>query len=75
MFRVVVTEPAKDDLQAAHDWWAENRSAEQAARWYVGIHKAIKTLMRMPERCSLVTDYAKTLELHVPTGLLPRSGI
>lgn len=56
MFHVVITGPAKLDLQVAHDWWAENRSAEQAARWYLGIHAAIDSLKNMPERCSLATE-------------------
>jgi plasmid stabilization system protein ParE len=51
-FRVVVTGPAKRDIQAAHDWWAANRSSEQASRWYRGVNAAIKTLDRSPERCS-----------------------
>ena len=56
MHRVIITGPAKQDIQAAHDWWAANRSAEQAERWYLGIQAAIRSLRRMPERCSLATE-------------------
>jgi plasmid stabilization system protein ParE len=56
MLRVVVTHLAEQDIQAAHDWWAEHRSAEQAARWYRGINAAIKTLERSPDRCSVATE-------------------
>jgi len=56
MIRVIITGPAKRDIQTAHDWWAENRSADQAARWYVGIHKAINSLRQMPTRCSLAAE-------------------
>ena len=50
MFRVIITGPAKRDVREAYDWWAENRSAEQATRWYRGIAAAIKSLGRSPER-------------------------
>src|SRR5215207_4215735 len=56
MARVIITGPAKRDIQATHDWWTENRSTEQAARWYVGIHASIQTLRNMPERCSMAAD-------------------
>lgn len=51
MHRVIITGPAKRDMQAAYDWWSENRSAEQANRWYIGIHAAVQALRNMPERC------------------------
>lgn len=41
MLTVVITGPAKRDVEEARDWWAENRSAEQAARWYL---KAVATM-------------------------------
>jgi len=56
MHRVIITGPAKRDIQGAYDWWAENRSAEQAERWYIGIYDAIQSLRNMPERCSPATE-------------------
>jgi plasmid stabilization system protein ParE len=56
MARVIISGPAKRDIQAAHDWWAEHRSAEQAGRWYRGIFAAMKTLERSPERCTMATE-------------------
>jgi plasmid stabilization system protein ParE len=56
MHRLIITGPAKRDIQGAYEWWAENRSAEQAGRWYAGIHDAIKSLLNMPERCSWATE-------------------
>jgi len=56
MHRVIISGPAKRDIQADYDWWAENRSAEQADRWYVGIRDAIASLRNMPERCSPATE-------------------
>lgn len=56
MARVIITGPAKRDIQTAYEWWRENRSAEQAIRWYFGIHDAIKSLRDTPERCSLAPE-------------------
>jgi plasmid stabilization system protein ParE len=55
-FRVIVTGAAKRDIQAAHDWWAVNRSSEQASRWYRGIYAAITTLNRSPDRCTKANE-------------------
>lgn len=51
MHEVRIAEPAKQDLQAAFEWWRDNRSAEQAGRWYREIHKAILSLRELPLRC------------------------
>lgn len=51
--KVVLTEQAQRDMQRAHDWWAEHKSAAQAARWYARFYKAIATLSSHPERWSL----------------------
>ena len=56
MPRIQITEPAKADIQEAFAWWAENRSADQAAEWYERIFETIATLERMPERCPLVPE-------------------
>jgi plasmid stabilization system protein ParE len=51
MSQVKITEPAKQDIRSSFEWWRDNRSAEQADRWYRGIHKSITSLRKMPERC------------------------
>jgi plasmid stabilization system protein ParE len=51
-----ITEPAKADIQEAYDWWAESRSAIQAAEWYERTFEAIATLQNMPERCPRVPE-------------------
>src|SRR3954469_11604275 len=56
MARVIIAGPAKRDIQAAYDWWAENRSVEQARRWYSGILAAIHTLRNKPERCAAASE-------------------
>jgi plasmid stabilization system protein ParE len=56
MPRVIITGPANRDIKSAYDWWRQNRSAEQAARWYRGIHAEIKSLRNSPQRCSLAAE-------------------
>lgn len=41
---VVISQRAAEEIQAAHDWWAEHRSAAQAARWYDGLLTALEGL-------------------------------
>ena len=50
MSQIKITEPAKADIQQAYEWWAKNRSADQAAEWYERIFEAIATLYSMSER-------------------------
>lgn len=56
MFELLLTEPARRDMEAAFTWWAEHRSAEQAARWYDGIANAIFSLQQMPQRCAAAPE-------------------
>ena len=56
MIRIVVTAPARQDIQSAYEWWALNRSEDQAIRWYDGIYKAIDSLKKSPGRCSRASE-------------------
>jgi plasmid stabilization system protein ParE len=56
MARLIITGPARRDIQGAYDWWAENRSLEQANRWYLGIRVAIRSLRKNPQRCPLASE-------------------
>ena len=49
-YRITFTSKAKLEFNEAAIWWAENRSAEQAARWLDRFQAAIETLVRDPER-------------------------
>ena len=49
-FRVVTTDQAECEMQAAYDWWAEHRSKRQADRWYAEFAQAIADLTDNPER-------------------------
>jgi len=40
------------EIRSFFEWWRDNRSAEQADRWYRGIHKSLTSLRQMPERCA-----------------------
>ncbi len=55
-YEVVLTQKAQDEVDQAHDWWAENRSAEQANRWYVGFFQGMISLEENPARCSLALE-------------------
>jgi plasmid stabilization system protein ParE len=48
-YTVITTERAAQEIEEAAGWWAENRSVEQAERWYQGIRAAIAGLASFPE--------------------------
>lgn len=64
MFSLNITEPAERDIRSAYEWWSQNRSAEQAERWYENIYHVIDTLRKMPLHC----PHAPESKLH-PSGL------
>ncbi|MCH8923728.1 MAG: type II toxin-antitoxin system RelE/ParE family toxin [Planctomycetes bacterium] len=37
-------------------WWAEHRSAEQAARWLTGFEEALESLQQKASRCGLARE-------------------
>jgi hypothetical protein len=39
--RVIVTDQAEHEMEAAYNWWADHRSKLQADRWYSGFAKSI----------------------------------
>jgi plasmid stabilization system protein ParE len=56
MHEVILTERAGDELQAAHDWWRDHRSANQAIRWHAEFIAAMIDLERDPQRCALAGE-------------------
>ena len=72
---VIIEPQAKADLRHAVAWWSENRSKEQALRWYDGIRDAIDTLADHPQRCALARENPKSdnelRELHFGLGSRP----
>src|SRR4051812_32795855 len=55
-YEVVITPRAEQEAQANRDWWAQNRSAEQAARWYDEFFRAALSLEENPQRCALAAE-------------------
>jgi plasmid stabilization system protein ParE len=53
---VIVAWRARHDLLRAVEWWAENRSADQASRWYKTALRRIESLARDAHRCSRSTE-------------------
>src|SRR4051812_14350796 len=44
---------AYDELDAAYQWWSNNRSSNQAAKWYNACAGAIESLTVNPKSCPL----------------------
>jgi plasmid stabilization system protein ParE len=74
-YAVVITEQAAREMEDAAEWWARERSAEQAERWYSGIRQAISGLAEQPQRRPLAAenvDFSYELrELHFGLGSRP----
>lgn len=56
MPQVQGAEPAKVGIQQAYQWWAENRSAAQAAERHERVFEATATRQSMPERWPRVPE-------------------
>ncbi len=55
--RVVLTDRAHADMESAYQWWADNRSQVQAAKWYNAFADAIESLANNPERCAVSREH------------------
>jgi plasmid stabilization system protein ParE len=51
IFEVYISDLAEIDINSAYCWWRDNRSEEQANRWFHQIYLAAETLQSMPSRC------------------------
>ncbi|MEN1680199.1 MAG: type II toxin-antitoxin system RelE/ParE family toxin [Planctomycetota bacterium] len=58
MQRVRVTESAKQDIRENLVWWGENRSEEQAERWYLGVYAEIASLASTALQRQLASEAA-----------------
>ncbi len=52
MFTVELSDLAEADIQRAFTWWRDNRSSEQAHRWYRAVKRALGTLREIADRCA-----------------------
>ena len=63
---------AYHELEASAAWWAENRSSEEALRWYDGFIEKLESLQRMPESHVLARENPRVAfelrELHYGLG-------
>ena len=55
-YELLITQRAQREAQANHDWWAEHRSPEQAARWYDEFLQATLSLEHEPARFALAAE-------------------
>ena len=55
-YKVAITDRAHEELDQACAWWAENRSPEQALKWYNGFIQAIRSLAKNPQRCPVAPE-------------------
>lgn len=55
-YRVVLTRRAAFDMHHAAEWWATNRSAEQADRRLTGLDERLQTVASSPERYALAPE-------------------
>jgi len=46
---LVISDRAREQLEATCRWWAEKWSVEQAERWYDGFAEALSSLRENPE--------------------------
>lgn len=56
MFHIVISAPAKEDIQEAYDWWGKKHSLQQAEAWYRAIHREISHLRHTALTCPLATE-------------------
>lgn len=75
MFKVVIMPVAEADIAEAFQWWHDNRSLEQAHRWYLEIYPAIASLSESAGRRPLSPEAAKLgmdiREIYFGIGLHP----
>ena len=55
-YSVVLHDKAEQFLIDSCQWWAENRSVEQAGRWRNEFLAALESLAEHPSRCPLASD-------------------
>jgi len=60
-YPVILRLQAGQQLENNAQWWAENRSREQAERWYAGFVRSLKSLAESPGRYPLAAENAEFL--------------
>ena len=74
-YQVRITSRGYEDLRAIVRWWADNRSADQAAEWYDVLLAKIQALSSMPESHPFARENPRVSfelrELHYGLGSRP----
>ena len=55
-YHVTILPRAKSQLLAQAEWWATNRSVDQALRWLAGFEQVLESLSENPDRCSVARE-------------------
>jgi plasmid stabilization system protein ParE len=55
-YRLVITDDARQQLRDSARWWADHRSADEAARWFDGFDRKIDRLKENPHSHSLAAE-------------------
>lgn len=58
-YQIAYSPQARDELVQIVEWWSQQRSKEQAERWYEGILAAIDALRESPRRHPLAREHAR----------------
>ena len=69
MFHVFLSGAAQSDIRSNVTWWTENRSMEEAERWYIFVMDKIYSLEHLPMRCP-VTRESEILGIEIRQLLL-----
>ena len=62
MYRIEITDRARDDADAAYAWVADHISPTFAETWYQELFKQIETLTSHPTRCPVAAESRKFAE-------------
>jgi plasmid stabilization system protein ParE len=56
MYRIEITDQARDDADAAFEWMSQNISSDYAVKWYQELFKQIESLTQRPARCPVARE-------------------
>ncbi|HEY7790035.1 MAG TPA: type II toxin-antitoxin system RelE/ParE family toxin [Vicinamibacterales bacterium] len=55
-FRIDLTDLARRDIAAIHEWLRLQQAGDAGERWFVGLRTAISSLADFPSRCPLAPE-------------------
>jgi plasmid stabilization system protein ParE len=69
VFQVLLSDAAKSDIRSNVTWCSENRSKEEAERWYNTVMKKSYSLKQLPFRCPIARESVDYLESQINSEL------